>query len=1542
MSIKNLSLLAGLTLVSLLSATVHGQTLIVADDYNVTGSGSGFALNTGVNSGINPPTTRLGGSAAPGLRYYKYSGDRADNKHTITANKYSVGRADFFSTVTLTTGTVPYDFSSALHTVGASVAQPSVYEFTITMNNPSWANQRCSFGLSSDPGGSTAWDFGLQIYRNNTTEDFYTIQKRIDAASSGLSGDLDLPITTTPVGTWTNGSISFLVRITDAGAESTGYHSRVQVSTNSGASWIYDTSSDPDLPNGWHFDTAGRYFFWDVGAWGIGNWDDFSLNWISGPTELTQTWTGAGADANWSTRANWQSGAAPTNGDKLIFSGTGRQANVNNLSGLFVPWLTFNNGGFNLAGNALSLGSGLTNGAGNNTLSLDTAWASPVAKAWQVTAGTELTLGGFNVVDGSGNLTVAGGGTVRVKGGLDINSSAAFIVNEGQAVLDGGTFNSPNGFRIGSLATAAAPVSAVVSNGATLTLEAAGANIRVGDGATNVVSRLVVNNGTVDMAGGAIGIPYAAGCTGEVVQVGGLVRGGPIAFSDNGAGVGTYAVTNGVLEPLQIRRDVAGGRATMRFQNATLRPASGANSASFLSGLDEAEIQSGGLTLDATMDVTIGQTLTGAGGLTKVNLGAVTLTGANAYAGNTLVQEGKLVLPTVQSNAAALQVASGAELGVLRAMPNTTLAAGSLSLGSSTLSFDLGGLANPAVPLLRVTTLSASGGAGSVLINLTGGSALTLGQFTLVDYSGSIGGGFSAFTLGALPSGVTATLVNNTANSSIDLNVTAAPGLRWTGANGSSWDYGAMSWYDEGSKANSTFADGRTTWFLDGAASGNIDLGISPAPTTLIVNNNTLTYRFSGGGTISTPLLRKEGSGVLTLATEYFNLITALELNAGSVVVDHPYDTSWTTVLSDITAGLGTFVKTNTTTLSLDGDNSTFDGTIYVAQGMLKAGTTNALGTTNGPTIIANGATLDINNQNLGVEPVMVSGAGVNGAGALIDSTAATAVQRALQNVTLVGDTTIGGPGRWDFKAAAATDPGIKGNGYKLTKVGANWTAIAGDNGAVWNTDLGNIEIQQGTLSFENGATMGRAASNLVVYPGAMLTLFNTGVSNVQSKQLFMTNATMRLSGPSAGGGTGVFGGVITLSGSNRFEVLNGAVFALTNEIRGDSDFVKTATDDSGGTLTLGAFNSYTGLTVVESSTNGGPGYSGKLRIQNAHALGTTSVGTIVNAGGSLELEGPLDGSLYEPLQLAGGGGSGSPGALRNVAGNNTCAGPVTISNPGATTRIANGASGTVLTLDVPAGNAIIALEASNTLLFAGGGAIVVNDPIVLGNGTLQAQCSGTLWLNSTVDAPVQVNSGTLSGVGPINNHLFVSGGKLAPGIAIGTLTVNGDLWMTNTAIFEINKSDAATNDMVRVGGALNVGGTLTVNNLGPALVTGDTFKLFNKAAAGAFSVTNLPALAAGLSWSNSLAVDGTLRVVGSASKPQFNAPLLAANNLILTGTGGVAGNNYCLLTSTNVAAPSSNWTALPTNQFGAGGQFSNAIPVNPGEPSRFFRLLAP
>jgi hypothetical protein len=268
--------LAGILL--LLCVTAHGQ-VIVGDSYNVTDSGTGFGLNAGVNSGINPPTTRLTGTAAANLRYLLTATTKATTAYSIAGSKLRVTSAANPGRFSLSAnGTTAFDFAPALGSGTASPQQPVVYDLAISMANNSAGTQRFSFALATAEGDATTWDFGIQLYRTADTDNFYTIGKRIDIGSSGVAADLNTYITNTVPGTY-GSEVSFLIRVTDAGAETTTYHSRVQLSLDGGHTWIYDTASDPDLPNGWRLNGAGRYVLWDI-APDAGNvtYDNFSLS----------------------------------------------------------------------------------------------------------------------------------------------------------------------------------------------------------------------------------------------------------------------------------------------------------------------------------------------------------------------------------------------------------------------------------------------------------------------------------------------------------------------------------------------------------------------------------------------------------------------------------------------------------------------------------------------------------------------------------------------------------------------------------------------------------------------------------------------------------------------------------------------------------------------------------------------------------------------------------------------------------------------------------------------------------------------------------------------------------------------------------------------------------------------------------------------------------------------------------------------------------------------------------------------------------------
>ncbi len=271
------AILIALSAVAILRVSPAVGANIVVDNYNVTGSGTGFAVGSGINTGINPPTTRLGGSAASGLRYIN-TGTKTNTAYSITGSRLQVASAPNPGRFVLSAdGSNSFDFSTALGTGAATPASPVVYDLAIKMNNNSSGAQRFSFAISTAEGDATTWDFGVQLYRASASDDFYTVGKRIDTGSSGLASDLNAAITALTGNTY-GMDINILIRVTDAGAETSGFNSRVRLSLNGGNSWIYDTDTDASLPNGWRFNGPGRHIMWDIAPdAGPVNYESFSL-----------------------------------------------------------------------------------------------------------------------------------------------------------------------------------------------------------------------------------------------------------------------------------------------------------------------------------------------------------------------------------------------------------------------------------------------------------------------------------------------------------------------------------------------------------------------------------------------------------------------------------------------------------------------------------------------------------------------------------------------------------------------------------------------------------------------------------------------------------------------------------------------------------------------------------------------------------------------------------------------------------------------------------------------------------------------------------------------------------------------------------------------------------------------------------------------------------------------------------------------------------------------------------------------------------------
>jgi hypothetical protein len=219
---------------------------------------------------------------------------------------------------------------------------------------------------------------------------------------------------------------------------------------------------------------------------------------------------------------------------------------------------------------------------------------------------------------------------------------------------------------------------------------------------------------------------------------------------------------------------------------------------------------------------------------------------------------------------------------------------------------------------------------------------------------------------------------------------------------------------------------------------------------------------------------------------------------------------------------------------------------------------------------------------------------------------------------------------------------------------------------------------------------------------------------------------------------------------------------------------------------------------------------------------------------------------------------------------------------------------------------------------------------------------TNTLTLNGTVAAggSLTISNGQLNGLGVIGKAVTIAGGaKIAPGTTVlGTLSLNAGLTLNAgaEAVFRLNTTNApATNDYLVVVGTQTINSsTITVTNRGPALVVGDSFTLLSQPTAG-FTNVNLPT---GYTWTNKLALDGTIAVLA------VTPPTPAPTNITYTVNGSQlvmdwpAGQGWQLQAQTNTLATGlgTNWG----NVSGATPPYTNVI--DPASPSVFYRLAYP
>jgi autotransporter-associated beta strand protein len=990
-------------------------------------------------------------------------------------------------------------------------------------------------------------------------------------------------------------------------------------------------------------------------------------------------------NTNWSNPANWSTAAVPGPADAVYFSDVGTVVLVSNVNN------AVDGGAF--AGTIGSLQFANTNGTHTTllvpgqTLTISGPLIQGTETANDTTKTNTITGPGAAIVvnNPSVNLVVRQGGVSSAtanKTGLDMSGLDSFSATVSRVLIGVGTGGGQNRAsgrlilartNIISVSSATSPAFDIGESGSN---NGGGSTVVLGQTNAIFANTLTVNrakeNGSSLVFNTLFPNSVAYFRAGD-----GVSRMSAFNISDAGTGSGTFGGTGTV--------DLSGG--TVDILVDTLQVAR-ANSNS---GATTARAQTGVLTLrQGTLDVNTLQVGVNTAANTNWGVGTLTVNGPARVIVNTALELGRSTATANNggdNTRGVVNLSGGATLiaaMINAAFPSTnntiTMTNATLILTNSELSAVAGpGIRNFALSNATLSVQAQTLGATILVTNLSlGGTTNSLNVasipvvggyptiFTLIKYTSYAG--LTNLGLGTLPFNLqpySGYLSNDFANTAVELVITAGPAparnLAWSGTPTGDWDIATT--------ANWTLTNGTPTVFnqtdfvtFDDNASGSTTVNLTTQldPTSLTVNNTNRTYTFTGGGFIDGSVgLVKQGPGTLIIDNSGVNTFGgAIDINGGTVQFANndangnvppnsdisnngtlAFNQNFDLTVNNVISGTGAVTQSGfgSGTLRLGGANS-FAGPLTVTAGTLVPNNNAAFGVTNGATIINSGATLDVggsttaNAVNLGMEPIVVSGTGIGGNGAIVNN-GSVQQQNALRNVTLAGNTTFGGGSRWDIRGAGATLM-TGGNAYNITKIGANQVSLVGVNPI--DSALGDINIQSGIFAIQTTTTqVGDPTKTITVAPGATLNLYNLTAAPVNKNIALSGNGDGITASIFAENGNSTVIGPMSLNGPCIISI-GGTSLTLSNAISGGGNIYKNGNGgliiagslDSGGvttnavgTMAINGLNNTPLLSFATATLCGSGTNTSSVDVQGLLNPGSTNNGGTFTATAGLILE---------------------------------------------------------------------------------------------------------------------------------------------------------------------------------------------------------------------------------------------------------------------------------------------------------------------------------
>ena len=1102
----------------------------------------------------------------------------------------------------------------------------------------------------------------------------------------------------------------------------------------------------------------------------------------SGVISGTGTVTKIGAGALTLTGTNTYSGGTVINGGNLVFSSTSALPTTGAI-------LISAGGALNATGAytaATWLSSGKISTASTGALAL----VADSAEAISMGSYTGLSLGAAGNYTYSGTLTPAdttyhlggGGGTLTISSVL---SGARDLVASGNLTLTGeNTYTGGTTIQDGavlSFASGGLGTSGSVTFAGDSTLQWAGGNTQ------DISSRLVLNSGvnaTLDTSSNLITFATAIGgsSSGSLTKAGTgtLVLLGVNSYTGNTTiNAGILQLGNGTSSNGSVAGNIV-DNASLVFANPNAQTYSGV--------------------------------ISGAGTVTKIGAGALTLTGTNTYSGGTVINGGNLVFSSTSAlpTTGAILISAQAALNVTGAY--TTVAAWLSSGRISTAS-------TGALALVANNSEAISMGSYAGLSLGAAGSYTYSGMLTSTGTTYHLGGGGGTLTVSSALSGARDLIIQGnvalTGTNTYSGVTTISAGTLQLGNGTSSNGSVAGNIVDN---ASLVFANPNAQTY-SGAISGSGTMTKSGTGVLTLTGTNTYT----GGTTIQDGAVLSFASGGLgTSGTITFVGTSTLQWASGNAQdvssrlvigngVNARLDTGSNTVTLATGFGgssSGSLTKTGSGTLVLTGAN-TYTGITTISAGTLQLGNGS---TSNGSVVggIANNSNLVFANPN----DQTLSGGGIYGTGSVTKIGTGTLIIAGA--ATWTGGTTIsegtlqGASGGGNIVdngnlvvsgSLTMTYSGVISGTGTVTKSGAGTLILTGANTYTGVTTVSEGTLQLGDGNGSNGSVAGDIVDNASVvfaipnaqtYSGVISGSGTVTKGSYGYGTLILTGANTYTGVTTINAGTLQLGDGVSRNGSVASNIVIATnaklIFANPNTqtyggvISGAISGSGSLTKSGAGTLILTGANTYTGVTTISAGTlqlGDGASSNGSVAgyiVDNANLVFAnpndqtysgriSGIGTVTKIGaGTLTL---TNADTFEVSAGFAGVTTISEGTLQLSCGNWSYSVTGNIVN---NANLAFVSSGWVNCSGVISGTGTVTKTGASGLYFWGantytGVTTISEGTLTVGDGQGHGSVVGDIVNNGTLDFSNQ-NAQTYSGV--------ISGSGTVGKWSAGTLTLTG------------------------------------------------------------------------------------------------------------------------------------------------------------------------